>query len=92
MTANQFNTLSIQDKYNTLLERGAYLLYQHLENYTVLLFQLDTFYVEQYYAKSNEARLLFRTLETADQLEPYLNQIAIPPIWLPAETGCDDLE
>lgn len=77
MLIAQFEALLSTDKYNYLLEQGVYLLYRHTEDYTILLFQLEVFYVELYYQKNDETTLDFQVFSSTDQLEPYFNQIPL---------------
>jgi hypothetical protein len=77
MTKIQFEALSVSDKHNTLLAHGVYLMYRHSEDYTILLFQVEDFYVELYYQKNNETTLDFRVFASTDQLDPYFNQMPL---------------
>jgi len=86
MTASEFNIVSFEEQKATLLHQGVYLAYRHSSEHTVLLFQLEGFYVELYYHKKNEASLQIQTFTMVDALEPYLLQIEIPPLWMLAAT------
>ena len=47
------------------------------ELHTVLLYQIDGFYVEVYFNKEHGKRVRFRAFSTPDQLIPYLEYINI---------------
>ena len=47
------------------------------EEHNILLYQVDSFYVEVYYHREYNTIRRFRSFSSTTQLEPYLNQIDI---------------
>jgi hypothetical protein len=47
------------------------------ECHNILLYQIDSFYVEAYYNREHKELVRFRSFASSDQLSPYLEQIDI---------------
>jgi len=47
------------------------------EEHSILLYQIDGFYVEAYYHREYNVIRRFRRFSSVTQLEPYLNSISI---------------
>lgn len=77
MTAKKFNSLSKSIKKDILLRSGSFLAERQWGFCSVLLYQLDKFYVEVFFVKWAKSPLGFRTFENTDKLEPYLLQIDV---------------
>ena len=75
MTLQHFNTLSEHKQHRKLLVNGTWLAERHTEDSNVLLFQLDTFYVEVYFTKQGDEIVHSHSFETTDELDPYLQDI-----------------
>jgi hypothetical protein len=45
------------------------------EEYKILLYQIDSFYVEVYYHKEHNVLKRFRSFSSINQLDPYLDKI-----------------
>jgi len=58
MTLQHFNTLSQHKKHRKLLVNGVWLADRETEDSTVLLFQLDAFYVEIFFCLPHRIKLL----------------------------------
>ena len=75
MTLQHFNTLSKHKQHRKLLVKGVWLADRHTEDTTVLLFQLDTFYVEIFFTKQGDEIVHSNSFESTDELDPYLEDI-----------------
>ena len=78
MTLQHFNTLSQHKQHRKLLTNGVWLADRHTEDATVLLFQLDTFYVEVFFTKQGDEIVQSNSFDTTDELDPYLDEIELP--------------
>jgi len=77
MTLNHFRALCEQEQQAVAATRGALVADRYNEHFTILLFQLHTFYVELYYqAETNEVSWV-RSFDSIDDLEPYLSHIDV---------------
>ncbi len=74
MTNYQFNALNDPQKADAVWD-GTYLGDRQDDNHSILLYEVDSFYVEVYYHKEFNNITRFRSFITTDLLEPYLRQI-----------------
>ncbi len=77
MTIDQFNRLNDDQKSNALWIKASLIDVIRKEDITVLLYQLDNFYIEVYYNYDQNQIEKFRSFASTDQLEPYLNKISL---------------
>ena len=56
---------------------GVHLGERQDEEHTILLYQIDSFYVEVYYHREYNLIRRMRSFSSVDQLAPYLRQIDI---------------
>ena len=56
---------------------GEFIADRRDEEHNILLYQIDSFYVEVYYHREYNTIRKFRSFSSTAQLEPYLNQIDI---------------
>jgi len=77
MTLYQFNALSEEEQANLLWDKGVHIAHRSDETIKYILYQLDAFYIEVWYAYEDNNILKFRTFSSTDALEPYLQQINI---------------
>ena len=75
MTLHHFNTLNQNKQKETMLERGAFLADRTTEDFITILYQVDGFYVEIIYLRADNKIVLVRSFDSADELQPYLEQI-----------------
>ena len=74
MTLNEFTLLSSNEQSKAL---WAATMLGHRENgfFHILLYQLDSFYIEVYYDKPENVLSHFRPFSSTRYLEPYLREI-----------------
>ena len=77
MTLDQFTLLNEPSQAKTLLERGIYLTDRIYKNFSIILYQLDSFYVEVYHNLRYDIMQGMRCFEDDDALQPYLESIDI---------------
>ena len=77
MTAKKFNSLSKSIKKDILLRSGSFLAERKWGICSVLLYQLEDFYIEVFFVKWTKAPIGFRTFHTTNKLEPYLQKIDV---------------
>lgn len=76
MTLYEFNALSDFEQAEVLWT-GALLAHREDGIFRILLYQLDSFYVEVFYNKTGNTLSRFRSFSTTSLLEPYLEQIGL---------------
>lgn len=54
---------------------GVFIADREDNEHEILLYQVDSFYVEVYYCKEHNAIRKFRAFSSIDQLDPYLDKI-----------------
>jgi hypothetical protein len=74
MTLYEFNALNDLEKNVTLREHGVELSKRTDREYSVYLYQIDSFYVEVYH---HNLVMRYRSFLTTEPLEPYLGSIDI---------------
>jgi hypothetical protein len=77
MTSKKFNSLAKNIKKDILLRSGSFLAERRWGVCSVLLYQLDQFYVEVFFVKWTKTPIGFRTFHSTNKLEPYLQQIDV---------------
>ena len=75
MTLQHFNTLSQHKLHRKLLLNGVWLADRQTQESTILLFQLDSFYVEVYFTKQGNEIIESNCFYSVDLLNPYLEDI-----------------
>ena len=77
MTLYQFSVLTENEKTAIVWNEGDFVGDRKENNLSILLYQLQSFYVEVFYfGKENKISRL-RSFSSLNQLEPYLNNIDI---------------
>ncbi|MGN6615110.1 MAG: hypothetical protein ACTHKC_08710 [Candidatus Nitrosocosmicus sp.] len=74
MTLYQFNALNETNQAEAIWN-GMFLTHREDRMFRILLYQIDSFYVEVYYQKQKNFLSHFRAFTTTRLLEPYLDQI-----------------
>jgi hypothetical protein len=75
MTRNHFSKLSEPIQYRLLLLRGVCVAERMAGDVLLLLFQIDSFYVEIAFDNYSDEVLSARSFEDTTELAPYLNNI-----------------
>jgi hypothetical protein len=77
MTLDEFTLLDDTSQAETLLDHGIYLTKRLYKNFSIILYQLDSFYVEVYHNLRFDIMQGMRCFEDDDALQPYLESIDI---------------
>lgn len=77
MTLDEFTLLDDTKQAETLLDQGIYLTKRLYKNFSIFLYQLDSFYVEVYHNLRYDFTQGMRCFEDDDALQPYLESIDI---------------
>jgi hypothetical protein len=77
MTLDEFAGLNETRQAETLLERGNFIADRLYKNFSIFLYQLDSFYVEVYHNLRFDILQGIRCFEDDDALQPYLESIDI---------------
>jgi GGDEF domain-containing protein len=77
MTLDEFTHLDDRRQAQTLLAQGIYLTRRLYKNFSIILYQLDSFYVEIYHNLRFDIMQGMRCFEDDDALQPYLESIDI---------------
>ena len=78
MTVIQFNILPSFKQLSLLWSKGVYLAKRIENNFSVMLYQMQSFYVEVYYDEAETEVERIYTFNNTKDLEPYLPEIALP--------------
>ena len=81
MTMYDFQLLPEQLQIETLYRNGVYIGKQKRKLSIILLYQLESFYVEVFYHPVDNEIKRLRSFKSVDQLQPYLDKIAVQK-WL----------
>jgi len=77
MTLDEFTLLNETKQAETLLKRGIYLADRLYKNFSIILYQLDNFYVEVYHNLRFDVMQGMRCFQDEEALQPYLESIDI---------------
>ncbi|HWJ90162.1 MAG TPA: hypothetical protein VNR87_03580 [Flavisolibacter sp.] len=77
MTIADFTLLDEIKQAQTLVERGVFVAERLYKNFSIFLYQVDSFYVEIYHNLRYNAMQGMRSFEDDEALEPYLEEIDI---------------
>ncbi len=77
MTLFDFKLLENSEKIDVLYEQGVYIGKRREGNGTVLLYQLESFYVEVFYKKHRRYVARVHCFSSTALLDPYLEQIHV---------------
>lgn len=77
MTLDEFSLMNDARQAETLLERGIFLADRLYKNFSIILYQLDNFYVEVYHNLRFDIMQGMRCFEDDEALQPYLESIDI---------------
>ena len=76
VTLYEFNMMN-RDRQAATVWGGVHIGDRHDDHHDILLYQVDGFYVEVYYDRTENIIVTFRSFSNITQLEPYLEKIAI---------------
>ncbi len=76
-TLYEFNLLSENQQTEAVWNEGDFVADRQEDEYSILLYQLYSFYVEIKYSSLANGFLIYRSFSNIDQLEPYLEDIDI---------------
>ena len=74
MTLYKFNQLDEMEQAEAVWD-GDFIADREDAEYKILLYQIDSFYVEIYYHKEYNVIRRFRSFSSTDQLQPYFEKI-----------------
>lgn len=77
MTANDFEQMSMEERRTTVAREGAYLTYRQVEEGTLMLFQVQSFYVELLLHQDGVGGPHLTAFDSWEQLDPYLGTIQL---------------
>ena len=77
MTIQHFNTLSKQDQQNHLLKDGIFLVEREDGPFRIMLYQMDSFYVEVYFFNLYNKVAFLQSFSDTEALQPYLDQLDV---------------
>ncbi|MCW3106090.1 MAG: hypothetical protein JWQ09_596 [Segetibacter sp.] len=77
MTAKEFRLLCNTHQINLLYQQGVYVGKRKENEKTVVLYQLDGFYVEIFYREYRKYITKLNCFTSTDSLQPYLKQIDV---------------
>jgi hypothetical protein len=81
MTFQSFNLLNQSQQQNIILKHGSFLDERTLGPYHIMLYQLSGFYVEVYFISSTGKSAFFRSFQSTDGLQPYLEKIDLKGLY-----------
>lgn len=77
MTYQQFDRLSAKEQTDLVWNHAVHLAERQEGRFTVILYQMDGFYIELFYARHDNRRPVVRSFIDTDFLEPYLVHIDV---------------
>jgi len=77
MTLKQFRSSSKYVQQQMIKHQGAFLFERRSLDWNILLFQLESFYVEVYYERKSQQVELLKSFDDMDELDPYLRKIDV---------------
>lgn len=80
MTLLDFKTLSEQEQVHIMRKRGVYIGKRRIPGFVVLMYQVESFYVEVFYKKYRHSIAGVNCTEYTGILDPYLEQIELAPL------------
>ena len=75
MTLKHFKALSQSTQRHLTIEQGVFLADRHTEDFTIILYSIDAFYVELYYHNDTNELGWIKSFNLSADLDPYLVDI-----------------
>lgn len=80
MNLQQFRSASVEAQEKLVKESGVFLLERRSLGVSVLLFQLEAFYIEVFYNSATNSVSFIKSFEDMDGIEAYLQRIDISEV------------
>lgn len=77
MQLSVFRKMSPQDQRELVSREGVMLWERKSRNFSIYLFQLDSFYVELFFFKESGEFATIKPFDNMDELSPYLREIDV---------------
>jgi hypothetical protein len=77
MLLHEFKYQEKHKKTKLLIDNGVFLASRFVPRYQLLLYAVDSFYVEVHVDMEHEMLTYFKAFSNVDDLEPYLDQVDI---------------
>ena len=77
MTLYKFNVLTENEKTAIVWSKGDFVIERKENNFNILLYQVQSFYVEVFYSGNKNKISRLRSFSSTDQLKPYLGKIDV---------------
>ncbi len=81
MTLYQFNVLTENEKTAIVWNEGHFVGDRKENNFSILLYQVQSFYVEVFYSGNENKISRLRSFNSMEQLEPYMRKIDISELF-----------
>ena len=78
MTLYQFKALDEYHQHEVLWDKGVFITHRAEAGYTLMLYQIDAFYVELTYDSDMNKLIGLRSFLNTNRLEPYLKDVKLP--------------
>jgi hypothetical protein len=78
----EFKTLDLYEQAGIICESGVMLAERSEDDNLVVLYAVESFYVEIFYRNADSEIIKFRSFQSVQFLEPYFEQIDIDPLVL----------
>jgi hypothetical protein len=80
MRMKDFSVLDQSDQLEHIMIRGVFLADRYTDEFTLILYGLDNFYVELYFHPQTNEMAWIKSFDNTDELEPYLQEIDLSPL------------
>ena len=77
MTSYYFNNLSKEQQQLIVLREGSFVTERFEGSFRIMLYQVESFYVEAFFYKKNKKVAWMRSFDMSSKLQPYLQKIDI---------------
>ena len=82
MTLWEYNDLDQAEQFEALYDNGIHIADRADNDYCIILFQLDSFYVELYFHIEQNALKRLRCFSNVDLIAPYLEHIDLSELFI----------
>ena len=80
MTLHQFTRLTQDEQATATWQNGTFLAIAAMDHIKILLYQLNSFYVEVFYDTSTAKVCMIKSFTDVEELEPYLHKVDITEV------------
>jgi hypothetical protein len=81
MKSRKFKCLNKKQKISSLLRFGSFLAERKLGPFKIMLYELNSFYVEAYFLSWRKDVFFFNVFESVENLQPYLKKIDLSELF-----------